>query len=86
MIVISTPELLYTVRKKELEQMFNDMGRTGSIKRWTIEAINCYKRGCVCKNCPIPKMISSKCFMKASVIELVRVLGAPKKDGSQDTL
>ena len=86
MIVFTKPELLYTVRKKELEQMFNDIGRTGSISRWTIDAINCYKRGCVCEGCPIQNLISSKCFMKASVIELVKVLGAPKRNGSQNIL
>lgn len=79
MIVISTPELLYNIRKKELEQMFNELGKIGSIERWSVDAINCYKRGCICEGCPIKNLISSKCFMKSTVIELVKKLGAPKE-------
>ena len=83
MIVISTPELLYTVRKKELELMFNELGQANP-ERWTIDALTCYNRGCVCKGCPIKNLItSSKCKMKASVMELVKKIGAPKRNGSQ---
>lgn len=63
--------------------MRNELGRIGSIRRWTEDAINCYKRGCVCSGCPIKNLISSKCFMKASVIELVKKIGIPKRNGSQ---
>lgn len=48
-------------------------------KRWSITAVFCYKRGCVCENCPVQKELETKCKMKSSVIELVRVLGIPKE-------
>lgn len=79
MLIIS-PEILYNIRKKELEKMLNDIGKYGSIQRWTPSAIECYERGCVCRDCPIKEFIKSqKCQMKSSVIELVRVLGIPNK-------
>lgn len=79
MLIIS-PEILYNIRKKELEKMLNDIGKSGSIQRWTEGAINCYKRGCVCKNCPIQEFIKSqKCQMKSAVIELVKKFGIPQK-------
>ena len=49
-----------------------------SVQRWTEGAINCYKRGCVCKNCPVKNLITSqKCQMKSAVIELVKKFGMP---------
>ena len=79
MLIIS-PEILYNIRKKELEEMFNDMGKFGSIQRWIPSAVECYQRGCICSNCPIQEFIKSqKCQMKATVIELVKVLGKPNK-------
>lgn len=60
--------------------MFNDISKYSSIQRWTLSAIECYQRGCICFNCPIKELVKSqKCQMKASVIELVRVLGKPNK-------
>lgn len=79
MLIIS-PEILYNIRKKELEKMLNYMGKSGSIQRWTEGAINCYKRGFVCKNCPVKNLITSqKCQMKYAVIELVKKFGMPQK-------
>ena len=79
MLIIS-PEILYNIRKKELEKMLNYMGKSGSIQRWTPSAVECYQRGCICSNCPIKELIKSqKCQMKASVIELVRLYGIPNK-------
>lgn len=52
--------------------MFNTM-----LKRWTKSAIDCYMRGCRCNNCLMNKL-ESKCRMKTTVIELVKILGAPK--------
>lgn len=46
--------------------------------RWSQDAIYCYNRGCICKNCPIAGYISEKCRMKESVLELVRTIGKPK--------
>ena len=61
--------------------MYNSLGRTGSVRYWTIDAINCYNRGCICKDCPILNLVNSigKCQMKATVLELVRIHGIPKK-------
>ena len=47
---------------------------------WTTSAIQCYMRGCVCDGCFYSDFFngsSQKCQMKASVLELVRVLGKP---------
>ena len=65
--------------------MYNSLGRTGSIRYWTEDAINCYERGCICEGCLMKKMITSlnKCQMKASVLELVRIHGIPKRNGSK---
>ena len=57
-----------------------DLGRGISVRRWTNTAIECYKRGCVCSGCfyaDFFNQTSQKCQMKASVLELVRVLGKP---------
>ena len=47
---------------------------------WTPTAYECYKRGCVCKGCPIQEIMECRCDMKRAVIELVRKYGIPKKD------
>lgn len=61
--------------------MYNSLGRTGSVRYWTIDAINCYKRGCICEGCPIREMVKSigRCQMKAAVLELVKIHGIPTK-------
>lgn len=60
--------------------MLNDIGKYASIQRWTPSAVECYQRGCICSNCPIREVIKSqKCQMKATVIELVKILGKPNK-------
>lgn len=60
-----------------------DLGRTTSVRRWTSTAVDCYKRGCVCQGCFYSEFFSGssqKCQMKATVLELVRVLGTPDID------
>ena len=57
-----------------------DLGRATAVRRWTQTAIECYKRGCNCEGCFYTDFFnnsSQKCQMKASVLELVRVLGKP---------
>ena len=57
-----------------------DFGRAVAVRRWTTTAIECYKRGCNCEGCYYTDFFnnsSQKCQMKASVLELVRVLGKP---------
>ena len=59
-----------------------DMGRAVAVRRWTPTAIECYKRGCNCEGCWYSAFFSGsgtyqKCQMKASVLELVRVIGTP---------
>ena len=57
-----------------------DMGRAVGVRRWTNTALECYKRGCVCEGCFYSDFFNNskqKCQMKASVLELVRVLGKP---------
>lgn len=64
------------------------MGRHRSynftVNRWTSTAIDCYKRGCVCKGCPIYEQFfqntHEKCQMKRAVLESVRLFGAPKEE------
>lgn len=57
-----------------------DMGRTVAVRRWTVTAMDCYKRGCNCNGCFYQDFFSGstqKCQMKAAVLELVRTLGTP---------
>ena len=57
-----------------------DFGRATAVRRWTQTAIEGYKRGCNCEGCFYTDFFnnsSQKCQMKASVLELVRVLGKP---------
>ena len=51
-------------------------------KNWTQTAIDCYKLGCNCSKCNLYKIYffksKSKCMMKYTVFNLVKILGAPK--------
>ncbi len=63
-----------------------DMGRAIAVRRWTPTALECYKRGCNCEGCfysDFFKGTTQKCQMKASVLELVRVIGTPDIDMPQ---
>ena len=63
-----------------------DMGRAVAVRRWTNTALECYKRGCVCDGCFYKDFFNGsaqKCQMKASVVELVRVLGKPNVELQQ---
>lgn len=59
----------------------NNLGKTTHQRRWTNTAIECYLRGCVCNGCLLNDLIFkdslNNCHMKATVLELVRVLGRP---------
>ena len=60
-----------------------DMGRAVAVRRWTTTAVECYKRGCNCEGWFYSDFFSGssqKCQMKASVLELVRVIGTPDVD------
>ena len=54
-------------------------------KIWTPTAIDCYRLGCRCSKCNLYKLYfqNSKCRMKETVMELVRLYGKP--DESIDT-
>ena len=70
------------VNKWRLHKLFRsrDMGRAVAVRRWTTTAVECYKRGCNCEGCFYKDFFSGssqKCQMKASVLELVRVIGTP---------
>lgn len=57
-----------------------DLGRVAAVRRWTSTALECYKRGCSCNGCFYSAFFSGsnqRCQMKATVLELVRVLGTP---------
>ena len=74
--------MLSTLNKWRLYKLLRsrDRGRAVAVRRWTATAIECYKRGCNCEGCFYKKFFSSspqKCQMKASVLELVRVIGTP---------
>lgn len=56
-----------------------DFGRAVAVRRWTPTAIECYKRGCNCDGCFYKDFLTNqRCMMKASVLELVRVIGTPE--------
>lgn len=48
-------------------------------RRWTQAAIYCYERGCVCSDCFYKTNMDSKCQMKVSVLNLVRIFGKPER-------
>ena len=63
-----------------------DIGRAVAVRRLTPTALDCYKRGCNCEGCFYKDFFSGssqKCQMKASVLELVRVLGTPNVELQQ---
>jgi len=62
--------------------MRNALGNVTTQRRWTNLAVECYERGCICKDCYYQEFFKNsknKCGMKATVLELVRVLGRPEK-------
>ena len=51
---------------------------------WTPQAVECWSIDCVCARCTIQKMMpSTKCQMKATVIELVKKYGNPNKENTK---
>ena len=46
--------------------------------QWTKSAIECYLRGCICRNCSVYNAIGKRCKMKKAVLYLVRKYGMPK--------
>lgn len=44
---------------------------------WTDGAVFCYRRGCRCEGCYVKEIVETGCFMKTSVIRLVRTFGTP---------
>lgn len=66
--------------------MMRRITNASSIRRWSQSAEFCYKRGCICKDCPIyeqffknKKGLLKICHMKAAVLELVKQFGIPKR-------
>lgn len=57
----------------------NDLGQYIRITSWSDLTLMCYTRGCRCKGCEMTKYFTEDqvCQTKASVLESVRVLGAP---------
>lgn len=56
--------------------------RINGQRRWTVSAVECFKRGCVCSGCFYENFFtnnSQKCQMKGAVMELVRVFGKPEQ-------
>lgn len=50
------------------------------VQNWTIQALECYKLNCDCKNCPITKAhYSFKCQMKHIVEKLLEKYGKPNE-------
>lgn len=45
---------------------------------WTKQAIQCYNRNCKCEGCYIYKVCECECFMKNTVIELIKRYGIPQ--------
>lgn len=46
-------------------------------RNWTRQAKDCYRIGCNCDMCIIPKIMNEPCQMKRTVFTLVRNLGIP---------
>ena len=61
-----------------------------SVTRWTEQAKDCYKRGCVCNGCPVQVYANKDwvCRMKVAVLALVKKFGIPQdlvKDEKENT-
>lgn len=52
----------------------------GTTRKWTRSAIECYKLGCVCVDCPIYSILKDRCRMKKTVLKLVEKHGKPDID------
>ena len=62
------------------------MGRAVAVRRWRPRALESYQSGCNCEGCFYKDFFSGssqKCQMKASVLELVRVIGTPNVELQQ---
>jgi hypothetical protein len=60
--------------------MRNELGNfANSMIHWTVQAVECYRNGCICRNCDV-KIKSQKCQMKAAVLELFKKFGKPKEE------
>lgn len=46
---------------------------------WSPQAKACYEIGCNCSKCPIKTQLETKCGMKYTVRELVKLYGKPKE-------
>lgn len=56
----------------------NDLGKYVNAKYWSDIMIECYEKGCVCRNCAYsPYFVEDKCQVKATVLEAVRKFGKP---------
>lgn len=55
----------------------NDLGKTVSQRKWTRQATLCYYLGSNCSKCDIPRDITPRCQMRATILELVKELGVP---------
>lgn len=49
------------------------------LRRWTVSAAYCYKRGCICRGCLYKEALETKCYMKETVLALYRKFGKPTK-------
>lgn len=50
-------------------------------KQWTVAAIECFKRSCICNGCFYNTFFTAEnqaCQMKKAVLKLVRLYGKPK--------
>lgn len=57
----------------------NSLGRATVRQKWTDLALHCYMRRCSCTGCLYSYILkSSKCQMKAAVLELIRTKNFPK--------
>lgn len=61
-------------------------GHESLLRRWSYSAIECYRCGCTCSKCHLPKFrdMKTKCQMKQYVLELVKKFGVPKDCESEN--
>ena len=50
---------------------------TDMVYRWTQAAKECYDRNCICRGCIYFEKLETRCFMKQTVLALVRKFGKP---------
>lgn len=64
---------------------YNEIGKysTANLRGWSIQAAECFNINCECIMCKVPRIMDSKCEMKATVLELYKRFGRPTSENTK---